>query len=351
MKTKHFKLFAALATIISLCAAPAASAQATNKPNSRFVELSVGKGELVAFDTANFSLRVEGAESKPFLRTMYSAITEADAKALLEVQEFYAFTMQFRGVDRAIFHTNIFVDWSDFRRQFETLTGKEVDAQLIYAVPMDKDIFREPLDRVWRNQSSFKLRLTERLEVLDEMKDYNSALNTALYVHAQWLLAIVRFGTANERRQFYERESNRLEKIGSVDADDYKKIYFESAKVGEEREKQMLDQQIVQQSESWQKFHGAKSKIEKRGFKVSTNYPMLPSINLAEATTEQRVVKWQKEQADKGSAYAQSTLGRRYLKGDGVPKDRKLAVEYLEKAAAQGDGDAKQTLEGGLHPV
>ena len=78
---------------------------------------------------------------------------------------------------------------------------------------------------------------------------------------------------------------------------------------------------------------------------------MLPSINLAEATTEQRVVKWQKEQADKGSAYAQSTLGRRYLKGDGVPKDRKLAVEYLEKAAAQGDGDAKQTLEGGLHPV
>jgi TPR repeat protein len=66
---------------------------------------------------------------------------------------------------------------------------------------------------------------------------------------------------------------------------------------------------------------------------------------LDRVATDQRVVKWQTEQADKGSAYAQSALGHRYLKGEGVPLNAKLGIELLEKAAAQGDSDAKKTLE------
>jgi hypothetical protein len=60
--------------------------------------------------------------------------------------------------------------------------------------------------------------------------------------------------------------------------------------------------------------------------------------------TAQRVVKWQMDQAEKGYPSAQCSLGLRYLKGDGVPKDEKLGREWLEKAAAQGDGEAKAAL-------
>ena len=37
-------------------------------------------------------------------------------------------------------------------------------------------------------------------------------------------------------------------------------------------------------------------------------------------------------------------LGRRYLYGDGIAEDEEQARHWLEKAAAQGDLDAKATL-------
>jgi len=44
--------------------------------------------------------------------------------------------------------------------------------------------------------------------------------------------------------------------------------------------------------------------------------------------------------AEKGDALAQFQLGRAYYRGAGLPKDEKKAVEWMEKAAAQGNTDA-----------
>ena len=50
------------------------------------------------------------------------------------------------------------------------------------------------------------------------------------------------------------------------------------------------------------------------------------------------------QEAEKGRASAQYMLGRRYLYGDGIAEDEEQARHWLEKAAAQGDLDAKATL-------
>lgn len=56
------------------------------------------------------------------------------------------------------------------------------------------------------------------------------------------------------------------------------------------------------------------------------------------------LLKWHQEQAEKGMPFAQCSLGKRYLAGDGVPKDLTLARQWFEKAAAQGDPEAKAAL-------
>lgn len=48
--------------------------------------------------------------------------------------------------------------------------------------------------------------------------------------------------------------------------------------------------------------------------------------------------------AELGDAMAQASLGLRYAKGEGVPKDSATAVEWFRKAAAQGNADATNNL-------
>jgi hypothetical protein len=60
--------------------------------------------------------------------------------------------------------------------------------------------------------------------------------------------------------------------------------------------------------------------------------------------SQERLVKAQKEWAENGNPSAQYSLGIRYQKGDGVSQDDKLARKWLEKAAAQGNAEAKAVL-------
>ena len=46
-----------------------------------------------------------------------------------------------------------------------------------------------------------------------------------------------------------------------------------------------------------------------------------------------------------GNAWAQTQAGKMYLSGQGVKADRDAAILWLRKAAAQGDADAKLSLE------
>jgi Sel1 repeat len=60
--------------------------------------------------------------------------------------------------------------------------------------------------------------------------------------------------------------------------------------------------------------------------------------------TKDKTLEWHQDQADKGNAYGQYRMGLRYLKGDGVPSDRAKAIDYLSKAAAQGNEEAQKEL-------
>jgi len=51
-------------------------------------------------------------------------------------------------------------------------------------------------------------------------------------------------------------------------------------------------------------------------------------------------VRWYRKAADQGETYAQLSLGSRYSKGEGVPKDYVQAHMWYTLAAAQGDKDA-----------
>ncbi len=48
--------------------------------------------------------------------------------------------------------------------------------------------------------------------------------------------------------------------------------------------------------------------------------------------------------AERGNAYAQSTLGLMYFSGEGLPKDSAVAVRWYRRAADQGDADAQYNL-------
>lgn len=62
------------------------------------------------------------------------------------------------------------------------------------------------------------------------------------------------------------------------------------------------------------------------------------------AEQEAKTVRWLFSQATNGSASAESSLGFRYLKGQGVPKDEALGRQWLQKAAADGDAEAASKL-------
>lgn len=67
--------------------------------------------------------------------------------------------------------------------------------------------------------------------------------------------------------------------------------------------------------------------------------------NASSAAKRDAELKHHQALAAQGDAYGQLRMGERYLKGDGVEEDRALAMEYLSKAAAQGNESAKDTLK------
>ncbi|MBC8002445.1 MAG: SEL1-like repeat protein [Opitutaceae bacterium] len=88
-------------------------------------------------------------------------------------------------------------------------------------------------------------------------------------------------------------------------------------------------------------------------FGVVTNRPA-PSTNLVWVTREKteaekaemvrKTIEFQKKRAEEGSATAQYDLGVRFLNGDGVKKDRELAMKWLRKAADQDHTQAAKKL-------
>ena len=62
------------------------------------------------------------------------------------------------------------------------------------------------------------------------------------------------------------------------------------------------------------------------------------------AEQEKKTVEWLISQATNGMPSAESSLGFRYLKGQGVPKDEALGRQWLQKAAADGDDYAAAKL-------
>ena len=59
----------------------------------------------------------------------------------------------------------------------------------------------------------------------------------------------------------------------------------------------------------------------------------------------QRRVKFEMQEAEKGNPSAQYMLGRRYLYGDGVTKDEKEGRRWLQASAVQGNPDAQTKLQ------
>ena len=49
--------------------------------------------------------------------------------------------------------------------------------------------------------------------------------------------------------------------------------------------------------------------------------------------------------ADQGLSLAQRNLGRHYARGDGVPQDFVQAYMWLNLSAAQGDSEAKKSID------
>jgi len=64
----------------------------------------------------------------------------------------------------------------------------------------------------------------------------------------------------------------------------------------------------------------------------------------AKEAKEDRTLKWNQAQADKGDAFGLLRMGERYRDGDGVPKDLSRAREYFSKASAAGSPTAAESL-------
>ena len=62
------------------------------------------------------------------------------------------------------------------------------------------------------------------------------------------------------------------------------------------------------------------------------------------ADQEKKTIQWLFNQATNGSASAETSLGLRYLKGQGVPKNEAAGIQWLQKASAHGDTEATAKL-------
>ncbi|MBI0416887.1 MAG: sel1 repeat family protein, partial [Nitrosomonadaceae bacterium] len=57
-----------------------------------------------------------------------------------------------------------------------------------------------------------------------------------------------------------------------------------------------------------------------------------------------KAVEFFQKAAAQGNADAQNNIAVMYLTGEGVPKSTSKAVEFFQKAAAQGNADAQANL-------
>jgi len=73
--------------------------------------------------------------------------------------------------------------------------------------------------------------------------------------------------------------------------------------------------------------------------------PPPADLEKAKQETLKKTIEFEKKNAEKGSAWAQYSLGVRYLTGDGVEKDEDAARKWLEAAAKNDDTRAKKKLE------
>jgi hypothetical protein len=62
------------------------------------------------------------------------------------------------------------------------------------------------------------------------------------------------------------------------------------------------------------------------------------------AGSDAKRLAWQTKRAEAGSPHSQYDLALRFLIGDGVKRDRRVAMKWLESAAGQGYGPAKTKL-------
>lgn len=86
------------------------------------------------------------------------------------------------------------------------------------------------------------------------------------------------------------------------------------------------------------------------GAPVAVAKPVAKPVDKAKVAAEkeeakQRLVAYQKDRAEQGSARSQYDVGLRYLAGDGVVQDVKVGREWLKKSAAQGNDDAVAKLK------
>ena len=75
-----------------------------------------------------------------------------------------------------------------------------------------------------------------------------------------------------------------------------------------------------------------------------TPSPALQGPSFDKAEVEKRVLAFQRQRAQEGSASAQYALGLRYLNGQGVEKDLARARQWLKSAADGGSAEARRKL-------
>lgn len=78
---------------------------------------------------------------------------------------------------------------------------------------------------------------------------------------------------------------------------------------------------------------------------VKLEVPETPKIPSAPAKPEQEQINQLKASAEAGDVYAQSDLGWRYAKDEGVEQNWIQAAHWFRKAADQGDVEAKKALD------
>ncbi len=77
---------------------------------------------------------------------------------------------------------------------------------------------------------------------------------------------------------------------------------------------------------------------------LATKAAAKKTIEDRKKTKDDKILKWNIDEADKGNAYGLLRMGERYRDGEGVPKDLSKAREYFNKSSAAGSPTATDAL-------